>query len=160
MSFFGGNNQWGGLLKQAISNVETTFDTLLEQPESARTANQDEETETYMDPISGMVTTVPKKKRGAPNTTATATTTTSIPNSRPSTPKQSTATEATLQRQQSDLSARLAAVMNEKKARSSTSSSRPTFIHSSQFVEPPSSSSSVHQHGLSTPTPTVNVKWE
>ncbi|ORZ09254.1 TATA element modulatory factor 1 TATA binding-domain-containing protein [Absidia repens] len=158
MSFFGGNNQWGGLLKQAISNVETTFDTLLEQPESARTGNQDEETETYMDPISGMVTTVPKKKRGAPNATATATatTTSSISNSRPSTPKQSTATEATLQRQQSDLSARLAAVMNEKKARSSTSSSRPTSIHSSQSVEPSSSSASVHQQGLSTPTPTAD----
>lgn len=34
--FFGSNDstsRWGGLLKQAISNVETTFDSLLEQPQ-------------------------------------------------------------------------------------------------------------------------------
>lgn len=33
--FFGTNDsksRWGGYLKQAISNVETTFDSLLEQP--------------------------------------------------------------------------------------------------------------------------------
>jgi hypothetical protein len=44
MSFFSGNNQWGGLLKQAISNVETTFDTLLEQqPETSRNNAQGKE---------------------------------------------------------------------------------------------------------------------
>ena len=34
--FFGSSEptRWGGLLKQAISNVETTFDTLLEQQEN------------------------------------------------------------------------------------------------------------------------------
>lgn len=33
--FFGSNDttsKWGGYLKQAINNVETTFDSLLEQP--------------------------------------------------------------------------------------------------------------------------------
>ena len=33
--FFGSNeatSKWGGYFKQAISNVETTFDSLLEQP--------------------------------------------------------------------------------------------------------------------------------
>ncbi|SAL97263.1 hypothetical protein [Absidia glauca] len=138
MSFFSGNNQWGGLLKQAISNVETTFDTLLEQPETSRNNAQDEETETYMDPISGMVTTVPKKKKKVQDSTTT--TESSTTGSRPSTPKATPASPASpaspLQRQQSDLSARLAAVMNEKKARSSTSS-RPTSIHSNSSIEPP-----------------------
>lgn len=38
--FFGSNDstsRWGGLLKQAISNVETTFDSLLEQPQQTST---------------------------------------------------------------------------------------------------------------------------
>lgn len=38
--FFGSNDstsRWGGLLKQAISNVETTFDSLLEQPQQNAT---------------------------------------------------------------------------------------------------------------------------
>ncbi|KAI8099541.1 uncharacterized protein BX664DRAFT_23516 [Halteromyces radiatus] len=131
MSFFGGNNQWGGLLKQAISNVETTFDTLLEQSEHPPNNNPDEETETYVDPISGMVTTVAKKKKVAGNTSPA--TPKSTPRSRPSTPQSvasATSSPSILPRQQSDLSARLAAVMNEKKARSSTSSSRPASVHS------------------------------
>lgn len=35
--FFGSNestSRWGGYFKQAISNVETTFDSLLEQPQT------------------------------------------------------------------------------------------------------------------------------
>lgn len=35
--FFGSNDatsRWGGYFKQAISNVETTFDSLLEQPQT------------------------------------------------------------------------------------------------------------------------------
>lgn len=84
-----------------------------------------------MDPISGMVTTVPKKKKKVQDPTTT--TESSTTGSRPSTPKATPASP--LQRQQSDLSARLAAVMNEKKARSSTSS-RPASIHSNSSIEP------------------------
>lgn len=41
--FFGSNestSRWGGLLKQAISNVETTFDSLLEQPPTQQQQQQ------------------------------------------------------------------------------------------------------------------------
>lgn len=42
MSFFGSSDstRWGGLLKQAISNVETTFDSLLEQQNNEQQAQQ------------------------------------------------------------------------------------------------------------------------
>ncbi|KAG1075538.1 hypothetical protein G6F42_025605 [Rhizopus arrhizus] len=60
--FFGSNDatsRWGGYFKQAISNVETTFDSLLEQPQtqqqqqpSTTAKDKETETETYVDPIS------------------------------------------------------------------------------------------------------------
>lgn len=42
MSFFGSSDstRWGGLLKQAISNVETTFDSLLEQQNNEQAQQQ------------------------------------------------------------------------------------------------------------------------
>ncbi|KAI9303172.1 hypothetical protein BJ944DRAFT_241684 [Cunninghamella echinulata] len=106
---------------EAISNVENTFDTLLEQPPEStnRTNKKNEDTEMYMDPITGMITTVPKKvtKSEDAKTPTTSTTKTSLP--------------ATPQRQQSDLSARLAAVLSDKKGRTSaSSSSRPSSLRS------------------------------
>ncbi|KAG0179672.1 hypothetical protein DFQ28_002421 [Apophysomyces sp. BC1034] len=138
--FFGSSEptRWGGLLKQAISNVETTFDTLLEQnannladPDQLRSSSTDDftietETETYMDPISGMVTTIqkPKKKRRPPNDTKTI----------PPLPSQAKPPVAPIPvRQNSDLSARLAAVMAEK-SRKPLSRSSSVSSHS---TEPP-----------------------
>ncbi|KAF7722332.1 hypothetical protein EC973_003422 [Apophysomyces ossiformis] len=142
--FFGSSEptRWGGLLKQAISNVETTFDTFMEQnannmndTSQARDSHADgssdstTETETYMDPISGMVTTIQKPKK--PNRSLNnAKSTSSLPSQvhAPSSPKPA--------RQSSDLSARLAAVMAEKTrkppSRSSSVSSRSTEPTSAQ----------------------------
>ncbi|CAO3612270.1 unnamed protein product [Mucor fragilis] len=115
--FFGSNestSRWGGYFKQAISNVETTFDSLLEQPQTQQlqpsTAAQDKETETetYVDPISGMVTTIEKpKKPKAPVEKRPA----EIP----------AATKPLESRSSSDLSSRLAAVMAEKSKRADKS---------------------------------------
>ncbi|KAG1453171.1 hypothetical protein G6F46_009666 [Rhizopus delemar] len=61
--FFGTTDttsKWGGYLKQAISNVETTFDSLLEQPPEGQEAKN---VETWVDPVTGMVTTIEKPKR-------------------------------------------------------------------------------------------------
>ncbi|CAO3613286.1 unnamed protein product [Cunninghamella echinulata] len=123
MSFFGNTNEWGGLLKQAISNVENTFDTLLEQPPEAtnRTNKKNEDTEMYMDPITGMITTVPKKITKSEDT-KTPTTSTKI-------------SPPTSQRQQSDLSAQLAAVLSDKKGHTSTSSSRPSSLRSKDSTD-------------------------
>ncbi|KAG2193668.1 hypothetical protein INT47_002310 [Mucor saturninus] len=107
--FFGSNDstsRWGGLLKQAISNVETTFDSLLEQPpqqqqQSQQTKGKYTDTETYMDPISGMVTTI-ERPRTAP-----------LP---PPAAKKDEQTKVLQESRSSlDLSTRLAAVMAEKK---------------------------------------------
>lgn len=45
MSFFGSSDstRWGGLLKQAISNVETTFDSLLEQQNNEQAQQQQQQ---------------------------------------------------------------------------------------------------------------------
>ncbi|KAI8884480.1 hypothetical protein K501DRAFT_332661 [Backusella circina FSU 941] len=106
--FFGSNeaSKWGGFLKQAISNVETTFDSLLEAPpngaqQTSKARDGEMETETYMDPISGMVTTIEKPK-----------TITEKPREKP----REKPNKADVPRTSSDLSARLAAVMSEKKA--------------------------------------------
>ncbi|KAG1262657.1 hypothetical protein G6F68_005773 [Rhizopus microsporus] len=63
--FFGSNDttsKWGGYLKQAINNVETTFDSLLEQPPNQPKDAKNDETETWLDPVTGMITTIEKKK--------------------------------------------------------------------------------------------------
>ncbi|ORX56844.1 hypothetical protein DM01DRAFT_330843, partial [Hesseltinella vesiculosa] len=126
MSFFGNSNQWGGLLKQAMSNVENTFDTLLEQADAATRVEpspDDQDTETFMDPISGMVTTVPKKKP--------STTTQPPANQEPSEPPAATSATTSPRRPHIDLSARLAAAMSDKKARSS----RPSSLHSANSTD-------------------------
>ncbi|GAN03808.1 hypothetical protein MAM1_0049d03263 [Mucor ambiguus] len=114
--FFGSNeatSRWGGYFKQAISNVETTFDSLLEQPQtqqlqqSTTAQDKDTETETYVDPISGMVTTIEKpKKPKAPVEKK---------------PESPAATRPLESRSSSDLSSRLAAVMAEKSKRADKS---------------------------------------
>ncbi|KAL9537491.1 hypothetical protein MBANPS3_011736 [Mucor bainieri] len=112
--FFGSNDatsRWGGYFKQAISNVETTFDSLLEQPQTQQlqpsTTTQDTETETYVDPISGMVTTIEKpRKPKAPVEKK---------------PESPTTTKPLESRSSSDLSTRLAAVMAEKSKRADKS---------------------------------------
>ncbi|GAA5802253.1 hypothetical protein HPULCUR_007716 [Helicostylum pulchrum] len=123
--FFGSNDsksRWGGLLKQAISNVETTFDSLLEQPQpSSTTSNKDTETETYMDPISGMVTTIERPRTAPPQPQPTKTTEKVLVESRSST----------------DLSSRLAAVMEKKKnaASRSVQQNDTTAVIEKTFIE-------------------------
>ncbi|KAK4520946.1 Valine--pyruvate aminotransferase [Mucor velutinosus] len=110
--FFGSNeatSRWGGYFKQAISNVETTFDSLLEQPQtqqlqpSTTVQDKDTETETYVDPISGMVTTIEKPKKPKASVEKK--------------PEPPAATKLLESRSSSDLSSRLAAVMAEKSKR-------------------------------------------
>ncbi|KAI9028865.1 hypothetical protein CLU79DRAFT_516298 [Phycomyces nitens] len=105
--FFGSSEgtRWGGLLKQAISNVETTFDSLLEQNEAAhqqdgrRQVDDGMETETFVDPISGAVTTIQRPKK---------------PDLEPKSPTYTSRNMPSPSRQSTDLSSRLAAVLSEK----------------------------------------------
>ncbi|CAO0792883.1 unnamed protein product [Mucor circinelloides] len=115
--FFGSNDatsRWGGYFKQAISNVETTFDSLLEQPQtqqqqqpSTTAKDKETETETYVDPISGMVTTIEKPKKPKASVEKK--------------PEPPAATKPLESRSSSDLSSRLAAVMAEKSKRADKS---------------------------------------
>ncbi|KAI8388500.1 uncharacterized protein BYT42DRAFT_543789 [Radiomyces spectabilis] len=124
--FFASNEttRWGGLLKQAISNVETTFDTLLEQNSQNAQSSQNRgaandanaEVETYVDPITGDVTIVQRQKKVPKNITPAST----------STPSPASPTH--IPRQSSDLSARLAAVMADKAGARRSTSSRPSSI--------------------------------
>lgn len=55
MSFFGSSDstRWGGLLKQAISNVETTFDSLLEQQNNEQAQQQQQRQQQTQTPRRG-----------------------------------------------------------------------------------------------------------
>ncbi|CEP10562.1 hypothetical protein [Parasitella parasitica] len=123
--FFGSNeatSKWGGYFKQAISNVETTFDSLLEQPttqqqrQESTTSSKGIETETYVDPISGMVTTIEKPRKQKVTVERQAEPPATV---KPLEPRSS-----------SELSSRLAAVMAEKPKRTN----KPPFS-SSQTAE-------------------------
>ncbi|KAL0075107.1 TATA element modulatory factor 1 TATA binding-domain-containing protein [Phycomyces blakesleeanus] len=113
--FFGSSEgtRWGGLLKQAISNVETTFDSLLEQNEAAHQQDgrrpvdgaDGMETETFVDPISGAVTTIQRAKKSTVE---------------PKSPTYTSRTMPSPGRQSSDLSSRLAAVLSEKGRKTSS----------------------------------------
>ncbi|KAI9316092.1 TATA element modulatory factor 1 TATA binding-domain-containing protein [Dichotomocladium elegans] len=158
--FFGSTEatRWGGLLKQAISNVETTFDTLLDQQQNIATGNNiqqqqqqqagkdalETDVETFVDPESGAVTSLrrPKRKTSEKPTTQSA----------PSSPKQPQSVKSASQtavaehgrrppeRTSSDLAARLAAVVNEKNRQSHSleSKAQQKAKHSSATERSPS----------------------
>ncbi|KAJ2963176.1 hypothetical protein NQZ79_g1836 [Umbelopsis isabellina] len=132
MSFFSGDqkqgntNAWGGFFKQAISSVETRFDNLLEQDStgsSTPTKNEisnDEEiyTDTYVDPITGMVTSVQRTRPKKPitivaNQSAQASSASPIAEAKP----KSSDSPTNARNSSSDLSARLAAVMADRNSR-------------------------------------------
>ncbi|CAO3696573.1 unnamed protein product [Umbelopsis ramanniana] len=131
MSFFGGDqkqgsaNAWGGFFKQAISSVETRFDSLLDQdaPGSSNKNNADAQmkvktfTDTYVDPDSGMVTTI-QRKRPKASAAAKSVDSTKAPESPKSDSQGKLSNTQPASRSATDLSARLAAVMSEKAGRS------------------------------------------
>ncbi|KAI9286235.1 TATA element modulatory factor 1 DNA binding-domain-containing protein [Umbelopsis sp. AD052] len=134
MSFFGGDqkqgsaNAWGGFFKQAISSVETRFDSLLDQDTTGVSNknngdDQDEETftDTYVDPDSGMVTTI-QRKRPKASTAAKQVDSTKAPESPKSNSQGKLPSNQPTSRAATDLSARLAAVMSEKAGRPSSPS--------------------------------------
>ncbi|KAI8578862.1 hypothetical protein K450DRAFT_74085 [Umbelopsis ramanniana AG] len=134
MSFFGGDqkqgsaNAWGGFFKQAISSVETRFDSLLDQDATGLSNKnngdaQDEETftDTYVDPDSGMVTTI-QRKRPKASTATKPVDSTKAPESPKSNAQGKLPSNQPASRSATDLSARLAAVMSEKAGRPSSPS--------------------------------------
>ncbi|KAI7865877.1 hypothetical protein BDF14DRAFT_965243 [Spinellus fusiger] len=139
--FFGSTDgtRWGGLLKQAISNVETTFDSLREQNDtSLKQGHYDSdtmETETFIDPMTGAVTTMQRPKR-PPIKNTTSMTLEKKTTARPPTTRSASSLPGS---PSSDISARLAAVLQEKAATAHSPPSLPTMPEvSSLSVLPPS----------------------